>query len=603
MKKKLLLSFAVFASALAVNAQTKSVKAYRGLTPETSEETNYLPVKSNAYNLNDASTNGTKRGSKTVIDTLKLVDAKAAYGTGNSYTRYTLRGVPKNADTTFYFTLVQSFPSKADVKVKSAGIVLQNGKKKDSVSVDVDFYGKGGKWIAQVNKKIALSANPGIYYFNLPQDKVFNTDTLTVEVSGTGPADTLRVLTTNSLGFGNQPKFVGSIVGDSLKVSSYGTPARIPVAGQVLSGVGVTAGTTLVAMNTKNGYWKISVAHPNGVAAGTNFTVPAFLSYGAINSQLGILTVPNKTQKPSGYFRDNIYWQGDTLALESDVYIYPVVEYAFNTDVKVDNKCLSTSKTVNVTLSNTEAIVKNPLFNRAAFDIEFRKLDKSKNYFYTYIGTSADKKDNLIDGAAAWKYSKTYTTDTVNDTLQVNEYLITWNKQKVDFYNKFENRFLISSKFNASNVVTKVPTANVAGKAVVSAKGGFTPYTYAWSDAAKTTTTEITATKGDYTATVTDANGCTSKTVAQIWIASVENLAIKGLSIYPNPTANELNVSFNAKSDATIKLVNVAGQVVAVKNVNGFANVTFNTADLNAGVYFVNITVAEGTFTQKVIKE
>lgn len=602
MKKKLLLSFAVFASALAVNAQTKSVKAYRGLTPETSEETNYLPVKSNAYNLNDASTNGTKRGSKTVIDTLKLVDAKAAYGSGNSYTRYTLRGVPKNADTTFYFTLVQSFPSKADVKVKSAGIVLQNGKKKDSVSVDVDFYGKGGKWITKVTKKVGVAANPGIYYFNLPQDKIFNTDTLTVEVSGSGTADTLRVLTTNSLGFGNQPKFVGSIAGDTLSVSSYGTPARYPVAGQVISGVGITEGTYLVAMNTKNGKWKISVAHPNGVPSGT-ITSTAFLKYGAMNSKLGILTIPNKTGIPSSYFRDEIYWQGDTLALESDVYIYPVVEYAFNTDVKVDNKCLSTSKTINVTLSNTEAIVKNPLFNRAAFDIEFRKLDKSKNYFYTYIGTSADKKDNLLDGAAAWKYSKTYTTDTVNDTLQVNEYLITWNKQKVDFYNKFENRFLISSKFNASNVVTKVPTANVAGKAVVSAKGGFTPYTYAWSDAAKTTTPEITATKGDYTATVTDANGCTSKTVAQIWIASVENLAITGLSIYPNPTANELNVTFNAKSNATIELVNVTGQVVAVKTANEFANVTFNTADLNAGVYFVNITVAEGTFTQKVIKE
>ena len=37
MKKKLLLSFAVFASAIAVNAQTKSVKAYRGFTFTTKE--------------------------------------------------------------------------------------------------------------------------------------------------------------------------------------------------------------------------------------------------------------------------------------------------------------------------------------------------------------------------------------------------------------------------------------------------------------------------------------------------------------------------------------------------------------------------------------
>jgi hypothetical protein len=84
---------------------------------------------------------------------------------------------------------------------------------------------------------------------------------------------------------------------------------------------------------------------------------------------------------------------------------------------------------------------------------------------------------------------------------------------------------------------------------------------------------------------------------------SVESLSISGLSIYPNPVANELNVKFNANSAATIELVNVAGQVIETKNATEFANVTFNTAELNAGVYFVNIKVAEGTFTQKIIKE
>ena len=85
--------------------------------------------------------------------------------------------------------------------------------------------------------------------------------------------------------------------------------------------------------------------------------------------------------------------------------------------------------------------------------------------------------------------------------------------------------------------------------------------------------------------------------------ASLDESALKGLNIYPNPVANELNVSFNASSAATIELVNVAGQVIETKNTSEFANVTFNTAELNAGVYFVNIKVAEGTFTQKIIKE
>ena len=85
--------------------------------------------------------------------------------------------------------------------------------------------------------------------------------------------------------------------------------------------------------------------------------------------------------------------------------------------------------------------------------------------------------------------------------------------------------------------------------------------------------------------------------------ASLDESTLKGLNIYPNPVANELNVKFNTNSSATIELVNVAGQVIETKNTSEFANVTFNTAELNAGVYFVNIKVAEGTFTQKIIKE
>ena len=85
--------------------------------------------------------------------------------------------------------------------------------------------------------------------------------------------------------------------------------------------------------------------------------------------------------------------------------------------------------------------------------------------------------------------------------------------------------------------------------------------------------------------------------------ASLDESTLKGLNIYPNPVANELNIKFNANSAAIIELVNVAGQVIATKNASEFADVTFNTAELNAGVYFVNIKVAEGTFTQKIIKE
>ncbi len=150
---------------------------------------------------------------------------------------------------------------------------------------------------------------------------------------------------------------------------------------------------------------------------------------------------------------------------------------------------------------------------------------------------------------------------------------------------------------------TATSPAAADGQATATPTGGTAPYTYAWDNTDKSTTAEIKVVKGTYNVVVKDANNCTVNGSVKVSSLSVESLSISGLSIYPNPVANELNVKFNAISAATIELVNVAGQVIASKDASEFANVTFDTATLNAGVYFVNIKVAEGVFTQKIIKE
>ena len=139
------------------------------------------------------------------------------------------------------------------------------------------------------------------------------------------------------------------------------------------------------------------------------------------------------------------------------------------------------------------------------------------------------------------------------------------------------------------------------GKASVVVTGGTTPYTYEWSASAGTTA-EVTVGKGDYTVSVKDANGCTASATVTVkaGTASIAALAISNLSVYPNPVKESLTVKFDSKSAATVELVNVAGQVIDTKV---SSDVTFNTSNLVSGVYFVNIKVAEGVFTQKVIKE
>lgn len=139
------------------------------------------------------------------------------------------------------------------------------------------------------------------------------------------------------------------------------------------------------------------------------------------------------------------------------------------------------------------------------------------------------------------------------------------------------------------------------GKASVVATGGTAPYTYEWSASAGATA-EVTVGKGDYTVVVKDANSCSADAAVTVkaGTASIAALAISNLSVYPNPVKESLTVKFDSKSAATVELVNVAGQVIDSKV---SSDVTFNTSSLVSGVYFVNIKVAEGVFTQKVIKE
>jgi len=153
----------------------------------------------------------------------------------------------------------------------------------------------------------------------------------------------------------------------------------------------------------------------------------------------------------------------------------------------------------------------------------------------------------------------------------------------------------VASSVDASNDKTN------DGKASVVVTGGTAPYTYEWTLSAGTTA-EVTVGKGDYSVTVKDANGCSANATVTVnaGTASIAALAISNLSVYPNPVKESLNVKFDSKSVATVELVNVAGQVIDSKV---SSDVTFNTSSLVSGVYFVNIKVAEGVFTQKVIKE
>ena len=79
----------------------------------------------------------------------------------------------------------------------------------------------------------------------------------------------------------------------------------------------------------------------------------------------------------------------------------------------------------------------------------------------------------------------------------------------------------------------------------------------------------------------------------------------KSLDIFPNPTANEINVRFNLieAKDLSIRFVSVIGEEVVSERYTNVSNntLTFDLSQLAKGVYFAVIESENETVTKKIV--
>lgn len=73
------------------------------------------------------------------------------------------------------------------------------------------------------------------------------------------------------------------------------------------------------------------------------------------------------------------------------------------------------------------------------------------------------------------------------------------------------------------------------------------------------------------------------------------------MSIYPNPTQNNLLVELYDANEATIEVFTENGQVLILKTITSTQN-NINTSNLQTGMYWVKLTSNKGTTTKKFIK-
>jgi hypothetical protein len=88
---------------------------------------------------------------------------------------------------------------------------------------------------------------------------------------------------------------------------------------------------------------------------------------------------------------------------------------------------------------------------------------------------------------------------------------------------------------------------------------------------------------------------------------AVNNISeVSGVSVYPNPAVNEINVDFNSNIafNGTVKLMDLSGKTLIQKSINaleGLNNISFETSNVSNGIYLVVMSSNKGQFSQKVI--
>ena len=82
---------------------------------------------------------------------------------------------------------------------------------------------------------------------------------------------------------------------------------------------------------------------------------------------------------------------------------------------------------------------------------------------------------------------------------------------------------------------------------------------------------------------------------------AIEENTVKTFSIYPNPSNGVFTVNSPETNTYTIELINVLGEIISAKTVEGIINETFNMSDYNAGLYFIKVSNGTSENVQKVM--
>ncbi|UUV22592.1 glycine-rich protein [Paenimyroides aestuarii] len=226
---------------------------------------------------------------------------------------------------------------------------------------------------------------------------------------------------------------------------------------------------------------------------------------------------------------------------------------------------LSRTATETVTITEPDVLVSNAVVNNISCnglnDATIDIAPTGGTFPYTYLWSTGDTGTSLSNLTPG---TYTLTITDLNNCTATEDFVIT------------EPTVLVAT--NAAQTDVSMFGGN-DGSATVSASGGTAPYTYMWSNGATTAAiTNLTA--GTYTATVTDANGCTA----------TEDFVITQPIPLMAQSVSQTNVSCNGGSDASASIVAIGGNAPYTYQWSPSGGTAATATGLSAGMYSVLVT-------------
>ena len=136
------------------------------------------------------------------------------------------------------------------------------------------------------------------------------------------------------------------------------------------------------------------------------------------------------------------------------------------------------------------------------------------------------------------------------------------------------------------------------GSIVVRPSGGIPPYSFTWADTSLTTNIREDLAFGDYTVTVTDANGCeTTETYTVDDLTSTTQLAAGAFRLYPTLVTDRLNVELTGGLIIEqVSCTDLNGRLLSTTRGNGQAVLSLDGSFLPQakGTYLISVVTTSG---------